>query len=408
MTDKLTLDLALSLPGIPDDRDACVTRLTELLEARGLDKVHLISEDGTARLCLHYDPEHFTVGQLRGLVKVAGGEIGDRYQHESLRIDGMDCPTCATVIEHALGRMEGVLEAAVSYGAERLRLEFDTEVTSLDAVVQRIRALGYVVVEEGRAPGWWAEHRELILSLGAGLLLLTGWLLGFTAAPAALSLGLYVGAYVTGGFFALRDAWQSLRQRRFDIDTLMIVAAAGAAALGAWAEGALLLFLFSLGHALEHRAMDRARKAIEALADLAPRTALVQRDGREVELPVEELQRDDRVIVKPGQRIPADGEVLSGASAVNQAPITGESMPVDKQTGDPVFAGTVNDEATLEVRVTRLARESTLSRMVKMVAEAGAQRSQWKAVAAIRWRRLSSRRLASGGLIGNRLVSWSR
>ncbi|MCO6411105.1 MAG: cadmium-translocating P-type ATPase, partial [Thiogranum sp.] len=197
----------------------------------------------------------------------------------------------------------------------------------------------------------------------------------FTATPPTVSLGLFIGAYATGGWFALRDAWQSLRQGRFDIDTLMIVAAAGAAALGAWAEGALLLFLFSLGHALEHRAMDRARRAIEALAELAPRTALVQRDGREVDVPVEDLQRDDRVIVKPGQRIPADGEVLTGTSAVDQAPITGESMPVDKQAGDAVFAGTVNGEATLEIRVTRLARESTLSRMVRMVAEAGAQRS---------------------------------
>jgi Cd2+/Zn2+-exporting ATPase len=373
--EKLRLDLSLVLPRVPDERDACVGRLTELLEAEGLGKAHLVREDDTARLCLHYDPERFSVSQARSLVQAAGARIGKRYHHESLRIDGMDCPTCATVIEHALGRMDGVLEAAVSYGAERLRLELDTEKTSLDAVRERIRALSYGVIEEGQAPGWWAEHRELLLSLAAGLLLLVGWLLEFTATPAALSLALFVGAYITGGFFALRDAWQSLRQGRFDIDTLMIVAAAGAAALGAWAEGALLLFLFSLGHALEHTAMDRARRAIEALAELAPKTALVRRDGGEVEVPVEALVRDERVIVKPGQRIPADGEVLAGASAVDQAPITGESMPVDKQAGDTVFAGTVNGEATLEIRVTRLARESTLSRMVKLVAEVGAQRS---------------------------------
>ncbi|MBZ0070129.1 MAG: cadmium-translocating P-type ATPase [Gammaproteobacteria bacterium] len=372
---KILLDLALVLTELPDEQDACVGRLTELLEAEGLEKAHLVREDDTARLCLHYDPERFSVSQVRSLVQAAGARIANRYHHESLRIDGMDCTTCATVIEHALGRMDGVLEAAVSYGAERLRLEFDTGKTSLDAVVQRIRALGYGVVENEHAHGGWAEHRELILSLGAGLLLLAGWLLGFTTTPPTVSLGLFIGAYATGGWFALRDAWQSLRQGRFDIDTLMIVAAAGAAALGAWAEGALLLFLFSLGHALEHRAMDRARRAIEALSDLAPRTALVERDGGEVEVPVEELQRDDRIIVKPGQRIPSDGEVLTGSSAVDQAPITGESMPVDKQAGAPVFAGTVNGEATLAIRVTRLARESTLSRMVKMVAEAGAQRS---------------------------------
>ncbi len=222
-------------------------------------------------------------------------------------------------------------------------------------------------------PGWLTEHRELIFSGVAGLLLLAGWLTGRADAPRALSLGLLLGAYAAGGFYTLREAWQSVRNRRFDIDVLMIVAAGGAAALGAWEEGALLLFLFSLGHALEHMAMERARKAIEALAELAPKTAMVQRDGKEIEVPVEALQLGDRVIVKPGQRLPADGQVASGNSAVDQAPVTGESMPVDKQPGDKVFAGTINGEGALLVEVTKLAGESTLARMVKMVAEAQVQ-----------------------------------
>lgn len=223
--------------------------------------------------------------------------------------------------------------------------------------------------------GWFTGHRELILSGCAGLLLFAGWLAGRADAPRSLSLALLVGAYAAGGFYTMREAWESLRNRRFDIDTLMLVAAAGAAALGAWEEGALLLFLFSLGHALEHMAMDRARKAIEALAELAPKTAMVQRNGLEMEVRVGELQRGDRVLVKPGQRIPADGQVESGNSAVDQAPITGESMPVDKQPGDKVFAGTINGEGVLIVEVTKLAQESTLARMVKMVAEAQTQKS---------------------------------
>ena len=257
----------------------------------------------------------------------------------------------------------------------RLRLEYDGEKIKRPAIVQRIQALGYAVLEEGREAGWFAEHRELIFSGVAGLLLLAGWLAGLAGAPHTLSLGLLLGAYAAGGFYTLRDAWQSVKSRSFDIDTLMIVAAAGAAALGAWEEGALLLFLFSLGHALEHMAMDRARKAIEALAELAPKTALVQRDGAEVEVRVEDLLRGDRVVVKPGSRIPADGQVAFGNSAVDQAPVTGESMPVDKQPGDKVFAGTVNGEGALIVEVTKLARESTLSRMVEMVAEAQTQKS---------------------------------
>jgi len=375
MTDKLTFDLALVLPDIPDDRDACVTRLTGLLEARGLDKVHLIQEGDTARLCLHYDPEHFTVSQLRGLVRVAGGEISRRYQHDSLQIKGMTSQTSTTVIEHALARMDGVLEAVVSYGTKRLRLEYDSERISRNAIIEQINALGYDVVEAGGAVGGWMEQRELVLSLLSGVLLLTGWLLGFSQVPAVLPLGLFLGAYAAGGFYALRDAWQGLRSGNFDIDTLMVVAAIGAAALGAWSEGALLLFLFSLGHALEHRAMDRARKAIEALAELAPRTALVKRNGEEIEVPVETLVRGDQVIVKPGQRIPADGMVRTGTSAVDQSPVTGESMPVDKQSGDGVFTGTINGEGALVVEVTRLAKESTLARMVELVAEAETRRS---------------------------------
>ena len=375
MAEKLELELSLVLPEIPNERDACVGRLTNLLQAESLEKAHLVHEDGSARLCLHYDPQQFSVSRVRELAQAAGAKIGDRFRHESLRIDGMDCPTCATVIEHALSRMEGVLEASVSYAAERLRLEFDSEKIGRPAIIKRIQALGYAVLEEGHEAGWFDEHRELVFSGVAGLLLLAGWLTGLAGAPRTLSLGLLLGAYAAGGFYTLRDAWQSVKSRSFDIDTLMIVAAAGAAALGAWLEGALLLFLFSLGHALEHMAMDRARKAIEALAELAPKTAIVRRDGVEIEVRVEELQRGDRVIVKPGQRIPADGQVASGNSAVDQAPITGESMPVDKQPGDKVFAGTVNGEGMLTIEVTKLAQESTLARMVTMVAEAQTQKS---------------------------------
>ena len=225
----------------------------------------------------------------------------------------------------------------------------------------------------GVKAGWITEHRELLLSGAAGLLLLAGWLAGRADAPRALWLGLLLASYAAGGFYTVQEAWEGMRKRRFDIDSLMIVAAGGAAFLGAWEEGALLLFLFSMGHALEHMAMERARKAIEALAELAPKTATVQRDGAEIEVAVEALQRGDQVIVRPGQRFPADGQVTSGNSAVNQAPVTGESMPVDKQTGDKVFAGTINGEGALVVEVTKLAGESTLARMVKMVAEAQEQ-----------------------------------
>ena len=375
MTEKLSLQLALVLPGIPDERDSCIQRLTDNLQAQGLEKVHVVQQDDKPFLCLHYDPTRTAMPQVRSMAEAAGAELSARYQHELMRIDGMDCSTCATVIEHALGRLDGVLEASVSYAAERMRLEYDTEKVSRKSIVQRLAALGYGVLEAHHEAPWHIEYRELIVSAVAGALLLAGWLLGLRHDAHVVSVALLAASLAIGGYYAMRDAWQSIRERVLDIDVLMIVAAAGAAALGQWAEGALLLALFSLGHALEHLAMDRARHAMEALADLAPKTALVLRDGMELELPVESLLRGDQVLVRPGQRIPADGRVLEGTSAVDQAAITGESMPVDKAAESMVFAGTVNGDGLLRVEVSKLAKDSSLARMVQLVAEAQTDKS---------------------------------
>ncbi|MDZ4325280.1 MAG: heavy metal translocating P-type ATPase, partial [Pseudomonas sp.] len=198
-------------------------------------------------------------------------------------------------------------------------------------------------------------------------------------------------AYFFGGFYTVGEALQNLKLKRFEIDTLMLVAAAGAAALGAWAEGALLLFLFSLGHSLEHYAMGRAKRAIEALAELAPATARVRRDGKTMEVAVEMLAVGDVVIVLPNERLPADGFVVSGESSVDQAPVTGESVPVDKRpvtdraeaTARPdlldaayrVFAGTINGSGAIEIVVTKRSSESAVARIVKMVSEAETRKS---------------------------------
>lgn len=240
--------------------------------------------------------------------------------------------------------------------------------------------------------GIFGEKSELIFALLAGALVLTGWLLARSNAAASwVSTACYVGAYVFGGFFTGKEAIENLRARRFEIDTLMLVAAAGAAALGEWAEGGLLLFLFSLGHSLEHFAMGRARRAIEALAKLAPETAMVRREGRTEEVALDVLVVGDVVVVRPNERLPADGVVVVGTSSVNQAPVTGESVPVDKRPiDDPkaaianfdrvraehrVFAGTINGAGAIDVMVARKADQSTMARVVKMVTEAEAQRS---------------------------------
>jgi Cd2+/Zn2+-exporting ATPase len=190
-------------------------------------------------------------------------------------------------------------------------------------------------------------------------------------------IGFYVAAYVFGARDNVGHFLGDLRRGkfRFNIDLLMVVAAFGAAILGAWLEGALLLFLFSLGHALEHYALGRARNAIAALAELAPQTAIVVREGGEAAVPITEVRPGDHVVVKPAERIPVDGTVREGRSAVNQAPITGESVPVDKAPEAPVFAGSVNGDGALVVLVTAAIGDRTLDRVIRLVAEAQTQKA---------------------------------
>ncbi|WP_439585868.1 heavy metal translocating P-type ATPase [Dyadobacter bucti] len=240
--------------------------------------------------------------------------------------------------------------------------------------------------------GIFGKNTELIFALLCGASLGTGFGLSFIESiPDWVSIAFYVVAYFFGGFFTAKEAVETVAKGGFEIDFLMLVAAIGAAILGEWAEGALLLFLFSLGHALEHFAMGKARKSIEALTSLAPSVALVSRDGKQEEIRIEELKLGDVIIIKPNSKIPADGVVVKGEGSVNQAPITGESVPVDKvpvadagkdysqekniEAQFRVFAGTINGGSVLEVKVIKEAKDSTISRLVKMVNEAEKQKS---------------------------------
>lgn len=239
--------------------------------------------------------------------------------------------------------------------------------------------------------GILGERTELAFAIGSGLLLLTGWLLSWGHVAYRVEHSCYVLACLLGGFFTLREGISNLLKMRFEIDLLMLVAAVGAITLGKWLEAGLLLFLFSLGHALEHFAMGCARQAIEALGKLTPQSATVRRNSVQLTIPVEEIHVGDIVIVKPHERLPADGFVVKGESSVDQSAITGESVPVDKKpVADAkqaaaayprldqqyrVFAGTINQNQALEVQAARLPNDTSLARVIKLVAEAEAQKS---------------------------------
>ena len=427
MTEHIRLDLPVLLPEIPDEADRCVERLlAELRERDGVSEAHVVGAtiSEPTKLCIHYDRDKVSLARIRKAARAAGATLTARFGHLVWQVDGIEQQRRARTVTEVLSRLEGVFEAqATASGA--LRVEFDRSIIDEPRIEAALGPLGVrrrdsKDAESESAPsapalpghpardehqghdhgeegshahgGIFGANTELFFALLSGGCLALGFALSWIeAAPPLVSTGLYLAAYFFGGFFTLREAIDSLKLRRFEIDTLMLVAAAGAAALGEFAEGALLLFLFSLGHALEHYAMGRAKRAIEALAELAPQTAVVRRGDKSEEVPVEALSVGDIVIVKPNERLPADGFVIEGTSSVNQAPVTGESVPVDKQpvsdaaaaasapdsvaAASRAFAGTINGSGALAVQVTRVAADSTLAKVVKLVSEAETQKS---------------------------------
>ena len=409
MAQTVQIDLPLLLPSVPDARDTCVQRLTESMEAReGVKRAHIrnAEDGGHAELCIHFDPAVLPLERVRRIAEIFGAQITAKFGHVVWQVGGISDQRRARAISERVRRLPGILVAEAN-ATGPLRIEFDQTQTDENKIRDALQDIGVSLAEVKSGPrenaadsrdhdhahgGIFGAQTELIFVALCGALLLIGWLLPkFVAMPPWTPLFVLVPAYFFGGYYALREAVESVRNGRFEIDFLMLVAAAGAAALGEWAEGALLLFLFSLGHALEGYAMGRAKQAIEALGALAPKTATVRRDGSVEEVAVDALLVGDTVLVKPNERLPADGFVIKGESSVNQAPITGESVPVDKlpvqnaakaaekpdlvDATSRVFAGTINGGGALEIRVTRTSADSTLARVIEMVNEAETNQS---------------------------------
>lgn len=327
----------------------------------------------------------------------------------------MDCADCALKLERGVAQLPGVEACTVSFATTRMVLDFDPALLDRSQVERRVRVMGYGVAAGDRDPAIGADSdgpgilrrararpRETLTGL-AGLLILLAFATHLLGLPAAVTNGLYGLAMVCGGYFVARKAVSSLRySRELDINVLMTIAVIGAAAIGEWPEGALVVFLFSLGETLEGYTMDRARSAVRSLMAVAPAQATVLRpcmdcqghlgralpngalyesgpcpwcEPHELLVPIEELAVGEIVLVRPGERVPVDGQVRKGQSTINQAPITGESVPVDKGPRDDVFAGTINGTGVLQIEVTRLAADTTLSRIIHMVEEAQAQKA---------------------------------
>lgn len=290
-----------------------------------------------------------------------------------LRVANLDCEHDATSIERGLLGSKGLIDLKVYPKAAKVSLTYDPALTSPDTLRERLNYIGFPP-QAGRTmpeqPKPW-RNPKVVTSVVSGILLLIGWLISQSGTAPSISLAIYLAAIGIGGYYFGREALEELlRERKVGIELLMLVAAIAATLLGEAAEGAMLVFLYSISEAAEGYTEEKTRSAIRALMDLAPKMALVQRDGKEIEIPVEEVVVGDVFIAKPGQSIATDGIILVGNSNVNQAPVTGESVPVEKAPEDTVFAGSINGEGALEVRATKTSADNTIARIIHMVEEA--------------------------------------
>jgi len=348
-------------------------------EADGLVQVEV--DPASGRLTLTYDRARLSAAEAERLARRLAAAFEERPARCTLHVQGQggrSCETCALALERRLQTLPGVCQARVSFRGGVLHVIYDAAQTTPEELACVVERFGVRTLPPKPEVSWrlWLEgtRREALFVALTLIGLVTGWLAGRLGAPLVAAVA-YGVAYVFGGWDGLRNGIDALRRRTVDVDLLMVLAALGALVIGAPAEGATLLFLFSLSNLLQHYAIGRSRRAIQALMELRPDRARVLREGQEVEVPVEEARVGEVFVLRPGDRVPLDGVIVRGESALNESSITGESMPVDKGPGQEVFAGTINTTGSLEVRVTRPASASTLARMIELVEQAQSEKA---------------------------------
>ena len=303
----------------------------------------------------------------------------------NMRVEGMDCGACALKIENALMRLPGISDINVNYGTEMLVLNHDADRTSRQVIEDKIRDLGYTprpaAAEDGTTTrsgeqqdrSWWETRKGRLVLVTAGLLVVA---FGVAWVAPSLSFYAYFAAAIVGLVpIARRALAGAMSGTPFSIETLMSVAAAGAIAIGAAEEAAVVIFLFAVGELLENVAAGRARAGIKALIGLVPRVAQIEQGGEMCEVPVEQLRVGDVAVVRPGDRVPSDGEIIEGVSELDEAPVTGESVPVSKTVGASVYAGSINGNGTLRISITKTAADNTIARIIHLVEDAQASKA---------------------------------
>jgi len=286
----------------------------------------------------------------------------------SAKIEGMDCPACANKIEEAVSKLEGVVDAKVIFSAEKISVTYDTGKVREKNIEQEIKKLGYSVSEEEREGERRKRRFELFYLLTVGSGILVSWSGAFRSfIPFNLDTVILV---ILAGIPVLRSTAQALKAKSITAEVAMASGMAASIVIGQLLSAAVIGFFMLIAEFIDDFTTDKARAAIESLIKISPKMALVKRNGREVEVNVNELVHGDVVVVRTGERIPVDGTVIAGHALVNQAPITGEPLPIEKKKGDDVYAGTINQHGTMEVTVTKVGKDTTLSRIIQLVEEA--------------------------------------
>lgn len=374
-----TLEIPVVWPDYFEDCEQCIERLREMLLGLNGMRSASISSDRRS-IEVSYDRNLLKFEDIKERARLLGVNVGDRYTHELLKVIGLDCPDCANKLERSIRRIRGVAWASLNYATSVLSVEWEPHVTALKAIEDRVRKMGYDV-ELGRthaAPSPEALARRnlrLLLTASSGALLALAGVVWVLGGSSVLMTVLLLLSAITGGIFTARSGLLSLRGLSLDTNLLVTVAAAGAIALKEYADAAAVMFLFSLGSALEAYTVEKTRRSISSLVEAFPKSASVRRDGRIEKIDLENVEIGDIVMVRPGEKIPVDGTIVDGASGINEAPITGESVPKDKSLGDSVYAGSINGRGSLEIRTSSTADDNTLARIIHTVEEAQAQKA---------------------------------
>ncbi|MFP7477491.1 heavy metal translocating P-type ATPase [Terribacillus saccharophilus] len=297
-------------------------------------------------------------------------------------VGGMDCGACAKTIENHLRTIPEVERVEVNFSTGKMNIEHTSD---KEMIIREVKKAGYTASLATKRNRQDAGATKESIDFGtlsvlfSGLLLAAGYGITFLNAPSLISTLLYAAGMFISGCKPVKSAYYAVKSRSLDMNVLMSVAAIGAAIIGEWLEGALVVWLFSLGAALQTKSVNRTRNSIKELVDLAPPEAWVKRGNDVSKVPVEDVTLAEIIVVRPGDRIPLDGEIVKGESSVNQASITGESIPVDKTVADWVFAGTVNEHGTLEIQVTKLVENTIIAKIIEMVEEAQSKQAPTQA-----------------------------